>query len=409
MQVQGVMAGITMLLICTLTMTSAAKDCDISAPHISLSELHRGCNSNRKSRHPDCVWAMNRFCSKISGFPFYSTTLGVSREHRNGVIDMSCIRSLWSGNVEISALQRYHGPCSKSKSQHRDCLAAIHRWCTATIADIYEGKYTAGGMSQGVPQSNSLDIACFKTPRKERVRWSVLAKLHSPCNIRGSPSDSDNCFAAASRWCVQRGHSGGITQEVNNRGVMIACYDAEFSNSEFIARDSNYYDAQTVTKQICVDFDIGSGTVSSLQPLIIKEETYDNRDSTVALEQTFEVSHEVVETNSFTHSESLTIGAEASFSANLPFDAGSASLTISTSVTTGLSLTKENTKTVKFVQTSPVNVPPGKAVIRRAMLQKENIAVPYTGKIIDGLGGSFTTRGTWNSISYNLKVEQEDL
>ena len=116
------------------------------------------------------------------------TTLGVSREHTNGRIGMSCIRSKWSGNVPVSTLQRYHGGCNAGKSQHRDCLAAIHRYCMATL-----GGNRFAGTSLEVPSSSTLYVKCFETPCKEHVRNDVLAAQHSGCTFPNS--DSDNCYA----------------------------------------------------------------------------------------------------------------------------------------------------------------------------------------------------------------------
>ena len=76
---------------------------------------------------------MHRFCGMVT-YATAMTTLGVSREVGIDRIDMSCIHSQWSGDVSITTLQRHHSGCTSGKSQHRDCLSAIHRYCTATLA-----------------------------------------------------------------------------------------------------------------------------------------------------------------------------------------------------------------------------------------------------------------------------------
>ena len=198
----------------------------------SLSELHKVCTSDTLSRKPACVAAMHRFCIQ-STYPTINSyeTLGVSREYGNGRIGVSCIRSQLIETVPESTLQQYDGGCTRSKSHRRNCLSAIHRYCIATL----DG-YQYGGISQEVPSPPNLLIKCFQASHKDLVPQDVLASFNSGC----TNSDSDDCFSAASRWCVSLGYSGGITQEVNNDGVVVACYDAEFTNDAFISRSDAF-------------------------------------------------------------------------------------------------------------------------------------------------------------------------
>lgn len=55
----------------------------------------------------------------------------------------------------------------------------------------------------------------------------MLTALHSGGVL--PETHSADCFAAASRWCVNLGYSGGITQEVDPNGILVACYNAEFT------------------------------------------------------------------------------------------------------------------------------------------------------------------------------------
>ena len=75
----------------------------------------------------------------------------------------------------------------------------------------------------------------------------MLASFNSGC----TNSDSDDCFSAASCWCVSLGYSGGVTQEVNNDGVVVACYDAEFTNDAFISRNDAFFSAEREATQVC--------------------------------------------------------------------------------------------------------------------------------------------------------------
>ena len=82
-------------------------------------------------------------------------------------------------------------------------------------------------MAQEVPP-DSLYISCFKSSLKKLLPLATLRAKHSHCNSL-SVSANDNCFAAASRWCTDQGHSGGITQEAGNGHILVACYDALYS------------------------------------------------------------------------------------------------------------------------------------------------------------------------------------
>ena len=278
---------------------------------------------------------MHRYCGMVS-FPTNITTLGVSRENINDIIGVSCVRSQWSRNVSISTLQGYHAYCTMARTQHRHCLAAVHRYCR----DVLGGMQFAG-TSQEVGH-DSLLVKCFESPHKEHVRHDVL---HNGCN---PSSHSDHCYAAASRWCVLAGYSGGITQEVNPQGITVACYNAEFSNNVFVTRTNDFHKAESRVVHICdLDFDINCSNILTLTPHFLKTETYDNRASSVPLQSTFHVSKEFVETHSFNPCNSFTIGTETSVSVKLPFFNGSG-ITLSTSFTSGVSLTTQNTKTHSY-------------------------------------------------------------
>ena len=174
------------------------------------------------------------------------------------------------------------------------------------------------GTSQEVTSGNALYIKCFESPRKERVREDVLTAKHGGCKL--STWETDDRYAAASRWCGLVGYASGITQEGDSSGITVACYDAEFSNDVFTTRTSEFFRAEFRVAHICtLNFNIDEGDILSETPQFLKMETYDNRGSRVDLNSNFEVSMEVAELSSFTHTHSLTIGAETTISARLPF------------------------------------------------------------------------------------------
>ena len=304
----------------------------------------------------------------------------MSREHGNGRIVMSCVHSHWSGNVPISTLRGYHASCNSwTLSQHRDCLAAIHRYCKATLGSNF------AGTSQEVPSSNSLYVKCFESSRKEHVSHAVLRAKHGGC--RYPHSHSDNCYAAASRWCVSVGHSGGITQEVNEVGITVACYRAEFSNDAFVTRSNDFYIWEFRVAQICsFDFDVANGTILSQTAQFLKTETYDNRASSIALRGSFQVSKNVAESSSFTHSHSYTIGTNISISVRIPFFGGGSDIRQSSSSTTGVSLTRQSMRSTSYTTQSQVEVPAGEGIVKEAIVQRANLEVPWSARIINALG-----------------------
>ena len=195
-----------------------------SLPHKTLRQFHSGCYSNSRSRHPDCVSAMHRYCNAIK-FPWYkpeARLMAASREHYNNVIYLSCVKSAFTGYVAISELKIYHSGCNHPGSQTSACLAAVHRYCKAKYCGVADA-----GMAQEVPP-DSLYISCFKSSLKKLLPVATLRAKHSHCNSVHA-SANGNCFAAASRWCTDQGYCGGITQEAGNGRILVACYDALYS------------------------------------------------------------------------------------------------------------------------------------------------------------------------------------
>ena len=403
---QGVLSLFVAVSVCCMVNIPAAAGgkCDVIAPDKTLSELHGQCDKSDKSRTSDCVAAMNRFCEQAT-YPTAIKTLGVSRELQPGVIGMSCVRSELDEVVRIDTLQKYHPECNTvSKSQHRDCLSAIHRFCMARFGNSVE----YAGMSQEIPSTESLYVACFRSSKKRHVPIGDLTELHGGCKYPAS--DTSDCFAAASRWCFNAGYAGGITQEVNSAGVTVACYNAEFFGNAFISPGSDAYKkAKSQITGICsLDFELDKGRAVPF-PNYLKIETYDNRASSVTLNSDFEITKEVSETSSFTRTTSVTIGAEVTLSLGLPiFSDGE--IKLSTSVTNEVSMTKETTRTTSYKTSSAVSVPAGKAIIKQGIVLMANLDVPYTAVAMNGLGVRTIIRGQWKGVSsYDFEIKQKDM
>lgn len=239
-------AAVVLGLLCYLIVEVAqAGKCDANGPEISLSELHEGCTDSKKSRSDKCVAAMHDFCKEVTygQDEEHMDTLGISQKHASGKIFMSCVKSEWSGWVPMAELQEHEKGCTVEKGggQSRHCLAATHRFCKARL----NSPDSAAGISQKVNDLfDAFYVQCFKSPRKGLVRHDVLSgkKYQRSCDsdsgpFRGYHSHTDDCFEAASEWCQENlgRESGGITQEADEKGVVVACYEAEFSNWAHIA------------------------------------------------------------------------------------------------------------------------------------------------------------------------------
>ena len=123
-------------------------------------------------------------------------------------------------------LQEYEKDCTVEEgSQGRHCLAATHRFCK----DALGSDDSAAGTSQKVNDLfNAFYVQCFRSPHKERIHHGVLNhKNTTVLVVHCYRSHTDDCFAAASEWCKEKAdlgsNGGGITQEVNEDGVVVAC------------------------------------------------------------------------------------------------------------------------------------------------------------------------------------------
>ena len=389
--------AIPLVILAATVNCSFQLSCEISVPEIVLSELVGSCDTNSKSRTLECTSAMHRFCNNATYPPnLAGIKLGVSKEHTNQRIGMSCLQAHWGGDVGIAELQRHHSGCTMQKSQHRDCLSAIHQYCSGRFGSAM------AGMSQEIG-SGVLRVLCFKSTRKESVPINILRQLHSGCTY----SDSDNCFAAASRWCSSFGFSGGITQEVGNSLMTVACYNAEFSNDVFVQRISDFYSAQRRIKICNVNFTIDQGRILKSVPEELSLKVYDNSGSRVPLTSTFEVSKVITETNHFTHEHLVNLGVSAPVSVYLPFY--SADINVS-AFPTSVDLMRENSKSIPYTHTSSVSVPAGYAIVKKVTITTTTLTVPWTGRVVNGLGAVTAIHGQWNGVSTNnFQILQTDV
>ena len=122
----------------------------------------------------------------------------------------------------MSTIHHLHAGCRHSNSQSMDCLAATHRFCTPGHA----------GLTQEVAAPDSLWVTCFKASLEQMVSIGELQAMHYPCSM--GTSNSDDCFAAASHWCISHGHNGGIAQEATGNHIHVVCYKSLHVATAFV-------------------------------------------------------------------------------------------------------------------------------------------------------------------------------
>ena len=377
----------------------------MSAPEITLSELNSGCYLDWWSRYPECVSAMHDFCNRVV-YPIQVRTIGISREAMNQSFGISCVKAAWYGDVDVGELKQYNPDCLKYRSQHTVCLSAIHQYCINRL-----GSNNAAGISQEMHENTDvLSIGCFIATHVENVSISVMTNLCPGCIWPNA--DTPECFAAASSYCSQYlGYSGGFTQELNDKDTMtVACYNAEFSGDVFLNRNTDFYEAINVVDKVCsLDFMLDKAKILQTTPNVLVEQCFDNRESEVEMSDVFAVSKSITLTNKFSHSHRFRIGADTTFKTGIPFLANG-EMTLSASDPGGFSLTKENSETITYETTSNVNLPPGKAITKSAIITQANLKVPWTAKIVNKLGRIHTIGGKWRGVdAYNLRIVQEDM
>lgn len=404
---------------CLVGMAAAGK-CGVSAPEQALDQHNTGCTSDKESRSDACVSAIHRFCWSVtypedSGIDQFKT-FGVFKEHLPGKIHISCVKAEWSGAVTLDELQKHDKHCTlEHGSQNRHCLVAVHHFCQVTLGGPW---LNYAGTIQEVTDEvlKTLYVQCFKPARKEIVLHDTLKDYDDSCKSQDKiPWHRDDCYLAASKWCQSLGHSGGITQEVDETlGVTVACYDDVFSNWVYVVRSSKFYAAEKQVDIVCsLDFDIREpqdrDKIVSRTPQYLKTELYDNSGSSQTLYSSFTVSQELKEKSIFTHRRIFTISASstANLEINAPYVTAGGSLTLSASSTKDISLTGENWRTVTYTEESRVEVAPGKSVVKEAVVTKAKLRVPWKATVITGLGYETTIDGEWQGITtYNFQVKQ---
>lgn len=188
----------------------------LSAPS-TLEGYHSGCNRMDKSRHPDCLAAVSRYCQAIK-----QAGGGVSQEIGYNVFGVSCFQSQSYHDASLQELKQFNEGCdSIEKAISNDCAAAIHRFCV----DRHPDDEKSIGIVQEIG-SSSFGLACIKPNWYGDVDIQVLSsQFVGSCNDV-SRAQSTDCVSAIHRWCTSNNHGdSGISQEVGNGRLGVGCFN----------------------------------------------------------------------------------------------------------------------------------------------------------------------------------------
>jgi len=98
--------------------------------------------------------------------------------------------------------------------------------CVSAIHQACNQRGAGGGISQEVG-NGGLSVACFDTKWFGDISIDELRTQHPGCDSTGKSQSSD-CVAAIHRACNVRGAGGGIAQEVGNGVLGVACFDTKW-------------------------------------------------------------------------------------------------------------------------------------------------------------------------------------
>merc|ERR1712137_1352415 len=147
---------------------------------------------------------------------------------------------------------------------------------------------------------------------------------------------------------------------------------------------------------------IDSSQVAEEVPVLLSEQLYDNCNSSIDLSATFAFNKAVTETTTF-HNDNefhMDVSAAMSFKAKIPF-------ILKTGFEVGVSLggtktwgsEEQNSITETYTDQVDVTVPPGRAILIKAMMTIGNMDVPYTMTVKTVQGTTQVITGVWKGVT----------
>eukprot|EP01121_Diplochlamys_sp_Union-15-3_P013327 TRINITY_DN4117_c0_g1_i6.p1 TRINITY_DN4117_c0_g1~~TRINITY_DN4117_c0_g1_i6.p1 ORF type:complete len:463 (-),score=103.36 TRINITY_DN4117_c0_g1_i6:80-1468(-) len=179
------------------------------------------------------------------------------------------------------------------------------------------------------------------------------------------------------------------------------------------ADDFQLQPAEGVAKVISLTFDTDRAMILSAAPDNILSYPVDNRKSSVPIKDTITLKKTIENKSSFerTHGFEVSITNSLTIKAGVPEIAEVESkIEIQTKTTHEWKYGEENTVTQEFSVESAIEVPPGKAIVKKLIVTTAKIDVPYklvyeteTGKVLE-------ESGIWKGTSStNVRIQQEDM
>ncbi|XP_063315867.1 uncharacterized protein LOC134615302 [Pelobates fuscus] len=213
-------------------------------------------------------------------------------------------------------------------------------------------------------------------------------------------------------WCVDSMNGNiykGRAPTVDNTSYL--------KNAQNLGWDYNQYPLlsftidKTIQSIVSLEFLPDSGKVLSQGTEVVQSQIYVNKSST-PLKHTFSFSKTMTESSTFSqqHGFTISVGAEMSFKAGVPFIGETESkISINTSTTHTWNFSKTNETQTTFTSSTDVAVPGGHSIRMVASVTKGEMDVPYRAKIRTLFGYETSIQGTWKGVTYyNLMVSQED-
>ncbi|XP_069488426.1 uncharacterized protein [Ambystoma mexicanum] len=252
--------------------------------------------------------------------------------------------------------------------------------------------------------------------------------------LKGSPETPDGRWIQHSTNVGKHGwndysHFNGFSYDgnmwaVHNTGVLYSAPPPTHLNDRWVERAKNMgsdymnYKAmafgqdKTIKKILSCEFLPELGEILSKETVVVQEHLYNNKGSTSKLKATFTVDESLTAESSFSHEHGFEVGfeAETSFETGLPgVVKGSIRLTASASTSHTWNLTETNKVTTKVIMSQEFEVEPGKCVLRKAIVKKAIMRMPYCARIKTMFGYETTIGGTWNgTVFYKIQVVQVD-
>lgn len=164
-----------------------------------------------------------------------------------------------------------------------------------------------------------------------------------------------------------------------------------------------------VSSILSFTWSLDQAKIAATKPEVLWQQTFDNSQSDIPLQNTFHLQQTTTQESSFTYDMGLKFSEKATFSTGIPFVA-SGHVELSSEQSFSWTWNKKNTQTTGWTNDSPVNVPPRKKLQVIAQVSRSDMDIPYYATVRSDSGNIMNIQGVWSGTSvYNLEVKQIEL